>query len=92
MYAGTIAEEGSTKDIFERPAHPYTQHLIKSLPHIGDKERKGYLKGAPPNLADPPPGCRFHPRCPIAVERCRVETPRLTSCSSGTSAACFLAE
>jgi len=92
MYAGTIVEEGATRDIFERPAHPYTQHLIRSLPRMGDKEKKGYLKGAPPNLADPPTGCRFHPRCPLAIDRCRTEIPRLKPCSSGTSAACFLAE
>jgi len=92
MYAGTIVEEGSTTAIFERPAHPYTQHLIKSLPRIGDKEQKGYLKGAPPNLADPPTGCRFHPRCPIAKETCKMEAPRLQLCKGGTAAACFFAE
>ena len=92
MYAGTIVEEGKTTDIFNRPAHPYTQHLIRSLPRLGDKEKKGYLKGAPPNLADPPPGCRFHPRCPLAVDRCRVEVPKLELKKSGTMAACFLAE
>jgi peptide/nickel transport system ATP-binding protein len=92
MYAGTIVEEGSTRDIFDKPAHPYTQHLIRSLPRIGEKERKGYLKGAPPNLADPPSGCRFHPRCPLAEDRCTHETPRLKACASGTRAACFLAE
>lgn len=92
MYAGTIVEEGSTQALFDKPAHPYTQHLIKSLPHIGDKERKGYLKGAPPNLADPPSGCRFHPRCPIAMAKCVQESPRLKDCSGGTRAACFAAE
>jgi peptide/nickel transport system ATP-binding protein len=92
MYAGAIVEEGATKDIFDHPAHPYTQHLIKSLPRIGDRDRKGYLKGAPPNLADPPSGCRFHPRCPIAEERCKEEAPRMKPCSSRTMAACFLAE
>jgi peptide/nickel transport system ATP-binding protein len=92
MYAGTIVEEGSTADIFEKPAHPYTKHLIGSLPRIGDKERRGFLKGAPPNLAAPPSGCRFHPRCPIAVARCAVEVPTLKPCAGGTRAACFLAE
>ena len=92
MYAGTIAEEGAVADIFDRPAHPYTRHLIKSLPRIGERERKGYLKGAPPNLADPPPGCRFHPRCHIAVDRCRSEAPAMKACAGGTKAACFLAE
>jgi peptide/nickel transport system ATP-binding protein len=92
MYAGTIVELGATTDIFQKPAHPYTQHLIGSLPRIGDKERKGYLKGAPPNLASPPGGCRFHPRCEIAVPKCSVETPTLKPCAGGTMAACFLAE
>jgi peptide/nickel transport system ATP-binding protein len=92
MYAGTIVEEGATKDIFENPSHPYTQHLIRSLPRIGEKDRKGYLKGAPPNLADPPSGCRFHPRCPLAQERCAQETPQPKPCAGGTRAACFLAE
>ena len=92
MYAGTIVEEGKTTDIFDQPSHPYTQHLIRSLPRLGDKERKGYLKGAPPNLADPPPGCRFHPRCPLAIDRCRVEVPRMELKKSGTRAACFVTE
>jgi peptide/nickel transport system ATP-binding protein len=92
MYAGSIVELGATEDIFYRPAHPYTQHLITSLPRIGEKERKSYLKGAPPNLADPPGGCRFHPRCPVAVERCTHEVPHLKDCKGGTRAACFLAE
>jgi peptide/nickel transport system ATP-binding protein len=92
MYAGTIVEEGSVADVFERPAHPYTRHLIASLPRIGEKGLKGYLKGAPPSLAEPPSGCRFHPRCPIAEGRCSIETPRLLPCPGGTAAACFLAE
>jgi peptide/nickel transport system ATP-binding protein len=92
MYAGTIVEEGSAAEVFARPAHPYTRHLISSLPRIGDKGLKGYLKGAPPNLAAPPSGCRFHPRCPIAVARCSIEAPRLEPCPGGTAAACFLAE
>jgi peptide/nickel transport system ATP-binding protein len=89
MYAGTIVEEGTTRLLFEHPAHPYTQHLIRSLPRLGDREKKGFLKGAPPNLADPPSGCRFHPRCPLADARCRKEIPRMKLTSGGTMAACF---
>jgi peptide/nickel transport system ATP-binding protein len=92
MYAGSIVEEGATADVFERPAHPYTRHLISSLPRIGEKDRKGFLRGAPPNLASPPSGCRFHPRCPIAVPRCSAEVPALAPCAGGTRAACFRAE
>ena len=59
------------RDIFREPRHPYTAHLIASLPRIGDAEPRKGLEGAPPNLADPPPGCRFHPRCPLAMEVCQ---------------------
>ncbi|KGM33509.1 ABC transporter, partial [Inquilinus limosus MP06] len=66
MYAGRLVEEGPTAEIFRRPFHPYTANLISSLPRIGDDVRRTGLPGAPPNLADPPAGCRFHPRCPLA--------------------------
>ena len=75
MYAGRLVEEGRTADVFRAPRHPYTAHLIASLPRLGDSAPKKGLEGAPPNLADPPPGCRFHPRCPRATEICRRETP-----------------
>ena len=65
MYAGRIVEEAPTEVIFNASLHPYTQHLIRSLPMIGDKSSKAGLKGTPPNLANPPTGCRFHPRCPL---------------------------
>ncbi len=92
MYAGMIMEEGDTKAIFEKAAHPYTKHLIASLPRIGEKSKKEYIKGSPPNLADPPSGCRFHPRCVSATERCIHEVPKMKLCHGGTRAACFLAE
>ena len=65
MYAGRIVEEAPTESIFNAPLHPYTQHLIRSLPMIGERSTKASLKGTPPNLANPPSGCRFHPRCPL---------------------------
>jgi peptide/nickel transport system ATP-binding protein len=91
IYAGRLVEEGTTADVFRRPRHPYTVHLIASLPRIGDDAPKKSLPGAPPNLAEPPPGCRFHPRCPRAIDRCRVETPAMTVMPSGHRFACFVA-
>ena len=92
MYAGRIVEEGPTQTIFQAPRHPYTDHLIHSLPVIGDKSEKVGLSGAPPNLADPPSGCRFHPRCPLAMDRCQTETPEMVSLSDRHRAACHLVE
>ena len=89
MYAGRLVEEGRTADVFRAPRHPYTAHLIASLPRLGDAAPKKGLEGAPPNLANPPPGCRFHPRCPRATEICRRETPPMAWLADGHRAACF---
>lgn len=89
MYAGRVVEEGPTEAIFREPLHPYTRHLIESLPRIGDSEPKQGLAGSPPNLADPPPGCRFHPRCPLAMPRCRERPPALVEMESKRRVACF---
>jgi peptide/nickel transport system ATP-binding protein len=89
MYAGRLVEEGRTADVFRSPRHPYTAHLIASLPRLGDAAPKKGLEGAPPNLASPPPGCRFHPRCPRATDICRRETPPMTWLAEGHRAACF---
>jgi peptide/nickel transport system ATP-binding protein len=91
MYAGRLVEEAPTREIFARPLHPYTAHLIQSLPRIGDTSPKKALAGAPPNLAAPPSGCRFHPRCPLAMDICRRETPALTTLAPGHRVACFAA-
>jgi peptide/nickel transport system ATP-binding protein len=92
MYAGRLVEEGRTRDVFERPLHPYTAHLIASLPRLGDETRKKGLEGSPPSLADPPPGCRFHPRCPLAIDICRRESPPLVEIRPGHRAACHVAQ
>ncbi|MGL4963205.1 MAG: ABC transporter ATP-binding protein [Inquilinus sp.] len=93
MYAGRLVEEGRTAEIFRRPFHPYTAHLISSLPRIGDDVRKAAgLPGAPPNLAEPPAGCRFHPRCPLAVGRCREVAPPLEELEPGHRVACHVAK
>jgi peptide/nickel transport system ATP-binding protein len=89
MYAGRLVEEGRTADIFRSPRHPYTAHLIASLPRLGDSAPKKGLDGAPPNLADPPSGCRFHPRCPRATELCARETPPMAWLAPEHRVACF---
>ena len=90
MYAGRIAEEAPTESIFSAPLHPYTQHLIRSLPMIGDRSNKAGLKGTPPNLANPPSGCRFHTRCPYVMEVCRTEVPDLVPVKVRHRVACHL--
>jgi peptide/nickel transport system ATP-binding protein len=91
MYAGSIVELGPVDDIFYRPAHPYTLGLIRAVPTVtGEFEDLVSIPGAPPDLVDPPPGCKFHPRCPYVTERCRVEEPKLETHYSEThSVACF---
>jgi peptide/nickel transport system ATP-binding protein len=89
MYAGRLVEEGPTAELFRQPLHPYTRHLIGSLPRIGDSAPKQGLGGAPPNLAEPPPGCRFHPRCPLVMPRCREHNPQLVEVGSRRRVACF---
>jgi oligopeptide/dipeptide ABC transporter ATP-binding protein len=92
MYAGRVVEEAPVTRLLSAPCHPYTQHLIHSLPVIGDRSDKVSLGGAPPNLADPPSGCRFHPRCPLAMDRCRTETPKMLTLPNNHRVACHLVE
>ena len=89
MYAGRLVEEARTPDVFARPRHPYTRHLIHSLPRIGDDRPRSGLEGTPPSLANPPSGCRFHPRCAFATERCRVEVPPMEQVAPDHRVACF---
>ena len=77
--------------IFARPQHPYTAHLIASLPRIGDVRTRRSLPGKPPALSDPPSGCRFHPRCPLAIERCRTVVPEMLPSATGGRVACHRA-
>jgi peptide/nickel transport system ATP-binding protein len=89
MYAGRLVEEAPTNTLFTAPRHPYTAHLVASLPRIGDTTPKVALDGRPPNLAEPPTGCRFHPRCPLAVEQCTTDVPPLESVGADHRAACW---
>jgi peptide/nickel transport system ATP-binding protein len=91
MYAGKLVEVSPIRDVVTDPLHPYTRMLIASLPSL---ERKGVFQGIPglpPPLRDLPAGCAFHPRCPLAVERCRTEPPALREARPGAWAACHLA-
>ena len=89
MYAGKLVELGSTADVFERPIHPYTKALLSVFPSIrGEKRPLATLAGDPPNVIDPPTGCRFHPRCPYATAICQQEEPPVVV-RDGHWAACW---
>ncbi|MCL6451418.1 MAG: ABC transporter ATP-binding protein [Acetobacteraceae bacterium] len=92
MYAGRIVEQGETAEVFERPAHPYTMGLKNAFPSISG-ERRGlvYVPGFPPDPADPPPGCRFAPRCPFSQPACGRDDPP-TAVLGGRQVACHLAD
>jgi peptide/nickel transport system ATP-binding protein len=78
MYAATVVEQAEVHDLFNRPQHPYTWGLMGSLPRLdADVERLTQIPGQPPSLLRPPPGCRFHPRCPYVMEVCKTTVPRL---------------
>jgi peptide/nickel transport system ATP-binding protein len=90
LYAGQLVEEADTATLFAQPRHPYTQHLIRSLPKIDDRSERVSIPGRPPALDNPPSGCRFHPRCPHAMEICKAETPALEQVGPNHRVACFL--
>ena len=75
MYAGKIVERGPVREIYNTPRHPYTEGLLKSIPKLGSKAPLFTIPGQPPDVANLPPGCAFHPRCPSVMERCHTEEP-----------------
>ena len=90
MYAGRVAEEGPVDEVFRRPRHPYTQKLLAAFPNIhADRRTLDVIPGSPPDLRDPPPGCRFAPRCPFVMPVCREVVPPETT-FSGVRVACHL--
>ncbi|MEZ0289786.1 MAG: ABC transporter ATP-binding protein [Sulfolobales archaeon] len=93
MYGGHIVETGSKEDVWREPLHPYTKMFLESIPPVGarieDKKIKG-IPGNPPDLRFPPPGCRFHPRCPFAMEICRREEPPEIEIAPGRKVKCWL--
>ncbi|GAB1337639.1 ABC transporter ATP-binding protein [Streptomyces sp. E-15] len=89
MYAGRIVESAPVRDLYRAPAHPYTRGLLESVPRLDRKGRQLYaIKGSPPNLLRIPPGCSFHPRCPMARDVCRTEEPPLYEVPGGRASAC----
>jgi oligopeptide/dipeptide ABC transporter ATP-binding protein len=94
MYLGEIVEEAPTEEIFESALHPYTRALLSSIPVPAPhrETKRARLGGDMPSAADVPTGCRFHTRCPIAIERCTDEAPPVTRPAPGRSVACFLAQ
>lgn len=94
MYLGKIVEMGGVEELFEHPLHPYTAGLLASTPIPNPRRTRGRkrtrLAGEPPSPIDPPPGCRFHTRCPLAKEVCRVTEPELTKREERHWVACHL--
>jgi peptide/nickel transport system ATP-binding protein len=91
MYLGQIVETGSADDLFAEPLHPYTRALVSASPAPGRRSAgRIVLQGDPPNPADRPSGCAFHPRCPNALPRCRVEAPPASQPSATRAVACHL--
>jgi oligopeptide/dipeptide ABC transporter ATP-binding protein len=90
MYAGQIVELVGTEDLFRTPRHPYTAGLLNCVPRLdGPPRRLKPIPGAPPDLAAPPSGCRFHPRCPLALDACRTQRPELVEVAPGHFSRCL---
>ncbi|KQZ70398.1 ABC transporter ATP-binding protein [Nocardioides sp. Root151] len=91
MYAGEIVEIGDASEVFSRPKHPYTRELLRSTISLRTTGLE-FIPGAPPNLIDPPSGCKFHPRCPLAMAVCAEREPRVLTTADGTTTQCWDAE
>ncbi|MBU8712975.1 dipeptide ABC transporter ATP-binding protein [Brevibacillus sp. HD3.3A] len=92
MYLGKVVEIADKKSLFDSPQHPYTQALLSAIPvpDVSKKQERIILRGDVPSPINPPQGCRFHTRCPLAVERCKTEVPALTNVHSTHQVACHL--
>ena len=90
MYAGKIVEQGTVREIYNSPKHPYTDALLKSIPKIGDKENLYVIPGQPPNLAELPQGCSFHERCSLMMDKCKTESPPNFVLNNNRRASCWL--
>ena len=93
FYAARLAEVGPAELLARAPRHPYTQGLLRAFPLLhGERADRESIPGTPPSLQNPPTGCRFHPRCPLAAARCRAEQPELKAVAPGHAVACFAVE
>ena len=94
MYLGTLVESAPTRKLFDNPSHPYTKALLSAIPSLDpdDSGKAQKLEGEIPSPVNPPPGCRFHTRCPLAEDRCSTEVPEWRELSDGHSVACHFAE
>jgi len=93
MYAGRIVEEGPVEQIFNGPQHPYTWSLLRSVPRVDEarKDRLVSIRGLPPDLSNSPPGCKFHPRCPFVIDKCKTDPePALTEVGVNQVARCWV--
>ena len=89
VYGGQVVEQGGIEEVLAGPQHPYTKKLLASLPRLHSDVQPEFIPGTPPDLADPPPGCRFQPRCTYAFDRC-AEDPPLLPVGPGHAARCWL--
>jgi peptide/nickel transport system ATP-binding protein len=91
MYAGKIVEQGDIRNIYKEAVHPYTQKLVTAFPSVvGEKRELSSIHGFPPDLLQPPPGCRFHPRCEYAMDICKEKEPPIVDIGHNHLAACHL--
>ncbi|MCD6084600.1 MAG: ABC transporter ATP-binding protein, partial [Desulfurococcales archaeon] len=90
MYAGKIVEWGTSEQIFLTPKHPYTAGLVASIPKLRGDKSLYWIPGQPPDLINPPPGCRFYPRCAKRMEICKTEEPPMTEVEPDHYVACWL--
>jgi oligopeptide/dipeptide ABC transporter ATP-binding protein len=93
MYAGRIVEAGPAAKVLDAPSHPYTRGLVRSMPSLErPREQLAGIDGSPPDLANIPPGCPFHPRCPEVIDVCTTTLPELRTLEPERRAACHVAE
>jgi peptide/nickel transport system ATP-binding protein len=90
MYAGNLCEVADVRELFERPLHPYTRALLEAVPKFTIEKELSSIEGNVPNLVTPPPGCRFHPRCPHAMGVCRETFPEMKEVGKNHLVACYL--